>query len=103
MIPQFCKFYALLKIIIEYIFLIIHYIHIYFFENFSYNSTQSVQYELISAVCHIGESMNEGHYISYVKHKNKWILYDDLYVLTKTTNEVLNAIKGAYILVFKKI
>lgn len=34
-------------------------------------------YEMIGMVVHIGSSINNGHYINYIKYDNKWYYYSD--------------------------
>ncbi|KAK9845683.1 hypothetical protein WJX84_010743, partial [Apatococcus fuscideae] len=34
-------------------------------------------YDLIGVVVHVGSGPNHGHYISYVRSHNKWLLFDD--------------------------
>ena len=37
---------------------------------------QDYEYNLISAALHVGHQ-NDGHYVSFVKRRNKWNLIDD--------------------------
>ena len=36
-----------------------------------------IRYKLKSIIVHLGSSLNYGHYISLIKHKNVWFKYND--------------------------
>ena len=41
------------------------------------NEASESSYELISAITHIGEQVDRGHYVCYQKDGNEWYLCDD--------------------------
>lgn len=53
----------------------------------------------IAALIHLGKSAQAGHYVSYIKKQEKWILFNDAKV-AETKDPILG--KG-YIYFFKKI
>lgn len=72
-----------------------------------------IEYELTDIICHLGDSVNSGHYICYSKRyydgKQTWILYNDsAAVIKKDLNEIYSEInaekchKTPYIYLFKK-
>ncbi|KUJ14740.1 cysteine proteinase [Mollisia scopiformis] len=55
-------------------------------------------YHLQSVVTHIGDAIEQGHYISYSKHDNQWFKFDDHKVYTASKSEVLGV--EAYLLFY---
>ena len=50
---------------------------------------------------HLGESLNEGHYIAYAKHDDYWFKFNDDQIEIVNKSEVLNA--KPYILLYKRV
>lgn len=57
---------------------------------------RSTQYELVGIVCHIGNSIERGHYISTVRspRDGKWDLCDDHNIATPPTDVILDLVTG---------
>ena len=55
---------------------------------------------LNSVVAHLGTSLNNGHYIAYVRRNNKWYLADDSFITECNIETVLK--QNAYILFYEK-
>ena len=64
-------------------------------------NVSTVEYEMIGAVDHIGETPNEGHYVTFLKqNSNDWIKFDDEVNTKCSLNEANN--ENNYILLLKK-
>ena len=59
----------------------------------------NIKYELYCICCHASQSSDEGHYVTILKNKQKWFLYDDfnIYNLSKPD------FKYAYILFYSQL
>jgi ubiquitin C-terminal hydrolase len=57
-------------------------------------------YELVAIVEHVGQEMNIGHYVSYVKYGELWWEYDDIKPepVNKSEAEIMN--RNPYILIY---
>ncbi|KAJ3449767.1 ubiquitin carboxyl-terminal hydrolase [Anaeramoeba flamelloides] len=55
-------------------------------------------YQLSSYICHLGSNASSGHYVSYIKNDDKWVLCND----SKIVIEPENVTDGAYILFYKR-
>lgn len=47
-------------------------------------------YHLQSVIAHIGDSIDQGHYVAYSKYENQWFQFDDHKVYLASKSEVLN-------------
>ena len=56
-------------------------------------------YQLKSSVCHIGESVNSGHYTTVVKKGNDYICCDDLHITLTDSDYMLDT---AYIVIYDR-
>ncbi|XP_058791576.1 uncharacterized protein LOC131664469 [Phymastichus coffea] len=70
------------------------------------NNCQDVEYspefEPVGIISHIGDSINSGHYISFVKHHEQWFYYDDMNVSILSADEVFKNIQNnAYVIFFQ--
>lgn len=70
------------------------------------NPNSLIEYEPLAFVCHIGGSLQEGHYITYCKKNERWIRYDDDQVddITDTfsRDDQFNICRYCYIIVYQK-
>lgn len=64
---------------------------------------QSLTYELKAFVSHSGNSMNDGHYVSYVKRGGQWYFCNDTLLQPVDEDQILKEAKGAYLLNYTKI
>lgn len=72
----------------------------------SSNNCQDIEhtpeFEPMCIISHIGDSINSGHYISFVKHENEWFYYDDINVTILSPEEVFKNIQNnAYLIFFQ--
>ena len=58
-------------------------------------------YHLVSFINHLGETVNSGHYIAYIKEGSKWIRYDDSNVSEVTDAQAEAAAKQAYVFFYQ--
>lgn len=58
------------------------------------------RYELCSVIVHIGISLDEGHYSTYISQHDRWFMCDDTKIKPVNLTEVLNS--EAYMLVYEK-
>ena len=56
----------------------------------------SEMYQLISLVDHIGDSMQNGHYIAHVQHGNMWMRCDDS-TIAMESDKILNSYESSVI------
>lgn len=61
--------------------------------------TVKPQYLLHGAIVHLGKSVHCGHYVSYLRHNGKWVLFNDRKVAE--TEEPL--IGKSYLLLFRRV
>ena len=59
-------------------------------------------YECSGFIVHLGDSIESGHYISYVKKRGVWWCCNDDYIRRVNLSEVLNAKKHSYIVTYAK-
>lgn len=59
-------------------------------------------YELKAVVCHKGTSPHTGHYVAFVKHEGKWVLFNDEKVVECGTN-LADVRNNAYIYFFGRV
>ncbi len=59
------------------------------------------QYKAVGAIAHTGETPTSGHYSSWVRHQDKWILISDK-ELKKTQTRFVANLKNIYLLVLEK-
>jgi uncharacterized UBP type Zn finger protein len=45
--------------------------------NYNENEEVKSKYSLKAVIVHLGKSVHSGHYVSYIKKHNKWILFND--------------------------
>eukprot|EP01006_Ploeotia_vitrea_P023580 TRINITY_DN56112_c0_g1_i1.p1 TRINITY_DN56112_c0_g1~~TRINITY_DN56112_c0_g1_i1.p1 ORF type:complete len:497 (-),score=89.73 TRINITY_DN56112_c0_g1_i1:198-1688(-) len=64
-------------------------------EFFTSMGNKSGWYELCGVVTHKGRDSDGGHYVSWVKHKNEWVLFDDNKVKEVPVDEVMKTAGGA--------
>lgn len=57
------------------------------------------KYKLQAAIVHLGRSVHCGHYVSYIKHNENWVLFNDRKVAL-TEDPLLGK---AYIYLLKRI
>ncbi|XP_023247472.1 uncharacterized protein LOC106645861 [Copidosoma floridanum] len=63
----------------------------------------SPSYEPVGIISHIGDSIDSGHYISFVKHKDEWFCYDDANVKILSEDEVFKFVQtNAYVIFFQE-
>jgi hypothetical protein len=62
----------------------------------------AVNYRLSSFILHIGESTSSGHYISYQRRNDSWLLIDDDSGYEVTPAEVLAKVQDAYLLSYER-
>ena len=65
------------------------------------NATVPLTYELSGFIEHQGSTPTGGHYVTYIKEGEKWILYDDSRVSEPSQSTVEKAASNAYILFYK--
>lgn len=65
--------------------------------------TCNANYELDSFIVHKGDSVNFGHYISYVKKNGHWYECNDSYVRPLSEKDALAFASEAYLVYYKKI
>jgi hypothetical protein len=65
------------------------------------NATAPLTYELSGFIEHQGSTLMGGHYVTYIKEGEKWILYDDRSVSAPSQSTVEKAASNAYILFYK--
>ncbi|XP_031788352.1 uncharacterized protein LOC116417732 [Nasonia vitripennis] len=64
--------------------------------------THTPVYEPICIISHIGDSIDSGHYISFVKHNDQWFYYDDINVRLVNPEEVFKCVQNnAYVIFFQ--
>ena len=64
-------------------------------------TSQTCEYTLKSVINHIGENIDQGHYITFVKTLNQeWTVFDDLHVSRTTEEDVFNKCKKSCYLAF---
>ena len=67
------------------------------------NSTQGVQrYKVLATIEHRGDTLQHGHYVSYVLTETNWYECNDSNI-TKLTKESFKPTKNAYIILLKKV
>lgn len=59
-------------------------------------------YELKGFICHIGNSIKQGHYVSFYKINNMWKFFNDSSVTDISENELTKYLNLAYILYYVK-
>ena len=64
------------------------------------SSKSDINYDFKSAVCHYGESVNNGHYVAMVKTGNQYICCNDSLVESASSDQLLDT---AYVLVYDKV
>ncbi|BAM40068.1 uncharacterized protein TOT_020000332 [Theileria orientalis strain Shintoku] len=63
-----------------------------------------VNYEIYAIVCHLGQSLNSGHYITFIKGKNNfWFLFDDSTVRVVSNEYVKRHENDVYILFYSNV
>ncbi|UKJ90324.1 ubiquitinyl hydrolase 1 [Theileria orientalis] len=63
-----------------------------------------VNYEIYAIVCHLGHSLNSGHYITFIKGKNNfWFLFDDSTVRLVSNEYVKQHENDVYILFYSSV
>ncbi|HEX3094384.1 MAG TPA: ubiquitin carboxyl-terminal hydrolase family protein, partial [Candidatus Angelobacter sp.] len=62
----------------------------------------AVNYRLSSFILHIGESTSSGHYISYQRRGDAWLLVNDAEVYRVTPEEVQSKVQDAYLLSYER-
>ena len=66
------------------------------------DSNEKVFYKLSSMLLHEGNSVDSGHYYSYIKaSNNNWYIFNDHYVMKEDKNNILN--QKPYLLFYEKI
>jgi|GEM_PF-4883051 len=60
-------------------------------------------YECTGFIEHRGESVNGGHYVSYLKREGKWWLCDDSCVRQVTPSQVAIAKRNSYMISYRKV
>ncbi|KAL7288753.1 hypothetical protein TKK_0016733 [Trichogramma kaykai] len=71
-----------------------------------YNSEEFAEcptYEAVGIISHIGDNVDSGHYISFVRHESNWFYYDDSNVKILTEEEVFKLIQNNAYVVFYKV
>jgi len=61
------------------------------------------EYQLKGFACHLGSSLNGGHYTSYVKKNDTWFRCNDSNVTEIDEGDALKAAKDAYVLHYEKV
>ncbi|KAJ8682064.1 hypothetical protein QAD02_017856 [Eretmocerus hayati] len=70
--------------------------------NNSEDFNHSPEYEPVCIISHIGDNIDSGHYISFVKHQDQWFYYDDMNVKLLSPDEVLKCVQNnAYVIFFQ--
>lgn len=67
------------------------------------NSHERAIYTCDAFLVHAGDSLNEGHYVAYIKKGDAWWLCSDTSVYEVPTSTALNALRKSYICHFKKV
>lgn len=62
-----------------------------------------VNYRLTSFILHEGETTQAGHYYSYQRRGDQWLLVNDADVYQVTNEEVNEQVKNAYIIAYEKM
>jgi ubiquitin C-terminal hydrolase len=62
---------------------------------------KDLHYELVGFIVHHSSTGNSGHYVSYIKEGEQWILYDDSKVSEVTISEAKEAAQEAYIFFYQ--
>ncbi|UKK02143.2 ubiquitinyl hydrolase 1 [Theileria orientalis] len=63
-----------------------------------------INYEIYAIVCHLGHSLNSGHYITFIKGKNNfWFLFDDSTVRLVSNEYVQQHENDVYILFYSSV
>lgn len=62
--------------------------------------TRPADYELFALISHKGTSAQCGHYVSYIKKENQWILYNDNKVAL--VPDITEAVEEAYVYVYRR-
>ena len=65
--------------------------------------TTPVSYECQSFLCHLGERIQSGHYISYVRKGDTWYKCNDAIVEPISTADAQEALQQSYILSYRKV
>merc|ERR1712113_987282 len=60
------------------------------------------EYQLTAVICHIGDSVNGGHYNAAVRYNNEWFMYDDSLIPYQIElREVLSQQFTAYLFLYQ--
>jgi ubiquitin carboxyl-terminal hydrolase 5/13 len=62
--------------------------------------TRPAKYQLFALISHKGTSANCGHYVSYIKKGNDWVLFNDDKVVH--VPDITEASEEAYVYVFQR-
>jgi hypothetical protein len=68
-----------------------------------HGASAPVGYEVEGFICHIGNSINWGHYIAYVKREGKWWECNDDRISEVTEESAKEKIKDSYIVSYKRV
>ena len=66
-------------------------------------TAENVTYQCNAFLVHIGENMDSGHYVSYIRSNNIWWFCSDTQVRQASKQEALNAMNNSYIMHYAKI
>ena len=63
--------------------------------------TRPAKYQLFALISHKGTSAQCGHYVSYIKKGNDWVLFNDNKVVK--VPDIMEASQEAYVYVFQRL
>lgn len=64
--------------------------------------TTSANYKLKSVICHKGSSPHTGHYVVFIRHEDKWVLFNDEKVVECDENNLADMRNNGYIYFFAR-
>jgi ubiquitin C-terminal hydrolase len=66
------------------------------------NGIKDLTYTLIGFICHLGKSVNSGHYVAYIQQNGQWKLYNDAKVSKVLPTQAEQAAESAYLYFYSK-
>ena len=67
------------------------------------NMDRDWDYSLAGFICHVGDNLNSGHYITYIRKEGKWICYDDDHVYILSDTDAKDKAEKAYLFFYQLI
>lgn len=63
---------------------------------------RAAHYELKAVICHKGNSPHTGHYVVFIKHEGKWVLFNDEKVVECQSTNLADMVNCGYVYFFAK-